>query len=150
MRIEKLKKDEIIERYKNLQEKYEELKQQNKDLEEYCDELEKSLDELQEGTEESTARLTERYDSRYDELLKELRFSSQLQDEFNKKLFPIYKDYFIDLCNLYCIDLPDEVYNAEYRKCKIDNMVYETLEKIIREFEFSEDLREDLREVKKN
>ena len=80
----------------------------------------------------------------------ELRFSSQLQDEFNKKLFPIYKDYFIDLCNLYCIDLPDEVYNAEYRKCKIDNMVYETLEKIIREFEFSEDLREDLREVKKN
>lgn len=127
-----LKKAEIIERYEYLQGEYEDLQGEYEDLQQQyadLDECYAELEQLNSENEEKTPDIIE-------EVLKEFRFDTDLQE----KLFTVYKKNFLDeldkLAGLYCIDT--QIIFTELQKEKrpkgLDNEIYETLEESIENF----------------
>ena len=143
--IEYLTKDEIVKRYLKLQEEYADLEQQYNDLNDCYGELERQNSKYLSREEEykelkESLQLLENYSLA--EFLKELRFDENLGAIINKKMFKDYKEHFIELLRFYCADIPDDLYEAEYTVCKIDNeKVYSIIEELADSFEFSKSLK---------
>lgn len=130
--LEKLKKDEIIARYKDLQKEYESLQGEYDDLDEAYGELESTHEYLKDDYEHLEKVLE---DDEIEKLLKEIRFSTELQDKLQSALFKEYKDYFIGMVDLYCVDLPDEIYNLEIPKIAgMDDKIYKIVDDYVENF----------------
>lgn len=137
--LEKLKKSEIIDRYKALQEEYENLEQEYDDLNDCYGEMECKLDELQEKCEDLKCEPIEtKYDA-IEQLLKELRFNTELED----RIYPIFRDYtlyvFNEMAKDYCPEIKDEkmwsIINGEINKMMIKTLEQAKNEKRIKPIE---------------
>ena len=130
--LKKLKKDEIIAKYKDLQQKYKDLRQEKDNLDMEHDELESEYEYLKDDYEHLEKVLE---DDEIEKLLKEIRFNTELQDELQSVLFKEYKKYFIDMADLYCVDLPDEIYNSDIPKIRgIDDKIYKIIDDYVENF----------------
>lgn len=111
-------------KYKELQEEYEDLKQQYNDLDDCYSEIETeglSFEELKEELkEEAELNIIEK-------LLKEIKFNTELQD----KLYPIFKNYILELANFYCVDIPDKIVNSKLDRGEIDVKITSIIEDYI-------------------
>ena len=128
--LKKLRKDEmviyyarLISEYKELEEKYEELEQRYEDLDDCYAELENGNANKEDDEEES-----DEYKA-LDKLLHELKFNTDLQERIQEYLFKVYKQEFIDILRLYCVDIPEEIYNMQIPKTNgINEKIYDLFE----------------------
>ena len=105
-------------------EKYEDLQQQYDDLDDCFGELETENLTLEEIKEE----IKEEVESNIiEKLLKEIKFNTELQDQ----LYPIFKNYILELANLYCVDIPDEITNSKLNRGEIDIKITSIIEDYI-------------------
>lgn len=103
--FKKLRKDEMVKIYNDLVDDYEDLEQQYEDLDDCYGELERSIEDKENEIDEE--------DNSLGLLLQELKFNTDLQERIQEQLFKAYKQDFIDTLRLYCVDIPEKIYNMQ-------------------------------------
>lgn len=130
MEIEKLKKAEIIEKYRELETAYEELQSQYDALDDSYAELENSKDDaLYEEIDELEDKVQKLLETRYTNFLDTINTNKDLQN----KLYSVFKEYYNGLAKLYCVDIPDLLYKTEKTR-EVDKYTNEKLIKIFEDF----------------
>lgn len=140
MEIEKMKKAEIIEKYRELETAYEELQSQYDALDDAYGELENNADEaLQKEIDELKNKLQLQAERRYSNFLDTINTNKDLQN----KLYSVFKEYYDGLAKLYCVDIPDLLYETEKTR-EVDKYTNEKLIKIFENFVDDLDLYESI------
>lgn len=130
MEIEKLKKAEIIEKYRELEAANDELQEQYDALDDAYVELENNKDEsLYKEIDKLENKLQLQAEQRYTNFLDTINTNKDLQN----KLYRVFKEYYNGLAKLYCVDIPDLLYKTEENR-EVDKYTNEKLIKIFEDF----------------
>lgn len=140
MELEKMKKAEIIEKYKELETAYDELASRYDALDDCYAELENNKDEsLYKEIYELEDKVQKLLETRYTNFLDTINTNKDLQN----KIYAVFKEYYNELAKLYCIDVPDLLYKTEQNR-NVDKYTNEKLIKIFEDFVEDLDLYESI------
>lgn len=104
------------------------------DLEDLGGKYQEVDEDLSEKLYELSDRISELDSEAIDKILCEIRFGKDLQERIQKRLFAEHKECFLNLLDLWGVDIPNEIYNVNYQpNKKLNDDIYEIIEDYIEE-----------------